>query len=397
VFENIIGHTRVIDQLKQEILKKQVPGALLFYGDAYTAKLSTALELARVLTCKQKGDWSCGCSSCQEHRVLDHPYVLMLGTRYFNEEIAASGEALLRSRSEGSRFLYIRAVRKLTRRFDPILWEGNEQKIKKVQSHINTLVEEVEEIYPDQNLPPDEALRDSVEKINSLAAELSRIIPRDNIPIDQVRSVNSWVHTTSSGSPKIVLFENAERMGASSRNALLKTLEEPPEGVYFILLSTRRVRIMPTILSRVRQYHFPRRNSDTEKEVLRKIFRMSEPQYANLRSFFLAWRGVPLEKLNAQARHFFSYVWGETEWEPEKLEGFLKDKNLDIYFIPFLEELSRIILSHVHGEGEYPGLTCSLMEKWNEDIRKCVKQFEHFNQAPDLLLEGLLYSMKDSV
>ncbi len=397
VFENIIGHERIVEQLGAEITEQQLPGALLFYGDAYTGKLSTALELARVMSCREKGEWSCQCSACRSHRVLDHPYTLMLGTRYFIEEISASADALLRSRSEGARYLYIRALKKLARRFDPIIWEGNDQRIKKVQSQITSLEEELEALYPGNPLPEADKLKSSVDTVALLAAELARVIPRDNIPIDHVRAVNSWVHTTSAASPKIVIFENADRMGAGSRNALLKTLEEPPESACFILLSTRKGRIMPTILSRVRQYHFPDRGEQSSSDVLRKIFRIDGPQYQDLRSFFLAYRGVPLEKLHAQARHFFSYVWGESEWEPEKLEEFLTDGNLSLYFVPFLEELSRELQSYMHGKDGSERLPFAVLEKWSADMRQALVQFEHFNQSPDLLLEGLLYSMKESM
>lgn len=397
MFENIIGHTRLISQLIAEAKAGQVPGAVLFYGEAYSGKLSTALELARVLTCREEGEWSCQCSSCRSHRVLENPYVLMLGSRYFIEEISASGDALLRSRSTGAGYLFIRAVRKLTRRFDPLLWESNEQRIKKVQSQIGKLEEEIEALYPEAPLPPEEELKSAVEKITALSAELVRVIPRDNIPIDQVRAVNTWAHTTTAASPKIVIFENADRMGAASRNALLKTLEEPPEGTYFILVSTRRGRIMPTILSRVRQYHFPERDSSLSGEVLQKIFRITDPQYGDLRSFFLAWRGVPLEKLHAEANHFFSYVWGESEWEPEKLEDFFNDKDLALYFIPFLEELSRVLQTYLTTEDEGHRIPFPLLDRWNIGLRKAMVQFEQYNQAPGLLLEGLMYSMRESL
>lgn len=397
MFENIIGQERIVEQLGAELAARQLPGALLFYGDAYTGKLSTALELARVMSCREKGEWGCNCSSCRSHRVLDHPYTLMLGTRYFIEEISASSDALMRSRSDGARYLYIRAVKKLARRFDPIIWEGNDQRIKKVQSQIASLEEELEALYPENTLPEADKLKNSIDNIAVLAAELVRVVPRDNIPIDHVRAVNSWVHTTSAASPKIVIFENADRMGAGSRNALLKTLEEPPGGTCFILLSTRRGRIMPTILSRVRQYHFPDRGDRASSDVLQKIFRINGSQYPDLRSFFLAYRGVPLEKLHAQARHFFDYVWGEAEWEPEKLEDFLTDTNLPLYFVPFLEELSRELQSCMHGKGGAGELPFAVLEKWNADMRQALVQFEHFNQSPDLLLEGLLYSMKETI
>jgi DNA polymerase-3 subunit gamma/tau len=427
VFENILGQKRLISQIRSEVEGKNFPGAVLFYGEPYSGKLSTALELARVLTCSGSGEWSCDCNSCRKHRVLDHPYLLMLGSRYFVEEIAASGDALVRNRNAGSRYLFIRAVRKLTRRLDPLLWEGQEQKLGRIQSTLTKLEEELESIYPEAELPEDSDLRQSVEKITALTMDIEKIVPRDNIPIDQVRAVNSWVHTTGSTSAKVLIFENCDKMGASSRNALLKTLEEPPPATYFILISSRKGRIMPTILSRVRQYHFPERDHKATAEVLEKIYRTDPGEYEDLNSFFLTWKGVPLKKLHTQGEYFFNYVWGDAEWEPEKLEDFLQDKNLSTYFVPFLQTLSSILHGYLkngfektlskgdfidQGRGggnsadEYGEdgrgvrrrrLSFSLLERWNGEIREALLQFEQYNQAPDLLLESLLYSMKESL
>ena len=49
---------------------------------------------------------------------------------------------------------------------------------------------------------------------------------------------------------KVYIIERAEQLRANSANALLKTLEEPPAGVTFILLGTAQDTILPTIVSR---------------------------------------------------------------------------------------------------------------------------------------------------
>lgn len=49
---------------------------------------------------------------------------------------------------------------------------------------------------------------------------------------------------------KIFVIEDAEKMQAVSANALLKTLEEPPNGNYLILISDKEHEMLPTILSR---------------------------------------------------------------------------------------------------------------------------------------------------
>jgi len=120
VFENIISQDHVISLLSQDIREDKLPSSLLFCGNDYTGKLSTALELGRVLSCEEgSAQWDCPCKACEMHRLLIHPDTLMMGSRYFAEEIAASASTLMRTRQRSAQYLFVRAVRKLTRRFDP--------------------------------------------------------------------------------------------------------------------------------------------------------------------------------------------------------------------------------------------------------------------------------------
>lgn len=52
------------------------------------------------------------------------------------------------------------------------------------------------------------------------------------------------------GMNKVYILEDSQNMNDSSENALLKILEEPPAGVYFILTCNSRTAMLPTILSR---------------------------------------------------------------------------------------------------------------------------------------------------
>lgn len=55
---------------------------------------------------------------------------------------------------------------------------------------------------------------------------------------------------------RIVIIEPAERMNKASSNAMLKTLEEPPEGTQIILISHKPSLLLPTIVSRCRVIRF---------------------------------------------------------------------------------------------------------------------------------------------
>ncbi len=396
MFENIISQDATIAQLSREWREGTLPRALLFYGEPYSGKLSTALELARVVTCRGKGEWGCSCRSCRQHRVLDHPYLVLTGSRFLGEEIAAAGDSLLRTRREGSRFLFIRAVRKLTRRLDPLLWEGEEQKLKKAQKSLEELEEALEGLYPGVDIPSQEELSPLVERITQLSEKVFEVIPKDNIPIDQIRSLGMWTHTTSAESAKVVILENADRMSDGSKNALLKMLEEPPEETYFILLSAKKGAIIPTILSRLRQYRFVPRGEESSREVMRKIFRIDEElPYRDLRAFFLAWRGVPVDRLRHEAHGFVERLLRGEEWDRKDKADFLKEVGSGSLFAPFLEELTLELQRRLSGSGE--GIPHAALCRWNELIRDRYRGWEAYNQSAEVLLETLYYDMEESL
>ena len=58
------------------------------------------------------------------------------------------------------------------------------------------------------------------------------------------------------GKAKVCIIEEAHRMNAASSNAFLKTLEEPKENRYFVLLTTKPGALLPTLISRSLQFYF---------------------------------------------------------------------------------------------------------------------------------------------
>lgn len=81
--------------------------------------------------------------------------------------------------------------------------------------------------------------------------------------IDQIRELLEDVSLAPiRGKRKVYIVDRAEKLRESSANALLKTLEEPPAGVTFILLGTSTDTILPTIVSRCQCVPFRMLSSD---------------------------------------------------------------------------------------------------------------------------------------
>jgi DNA polymerase III delta prime subunit len=405
MFENIIGHTTLIQTLQAELEANAFPSAVLFYGSRFSGKLSTALEAARVLTCSQGGKWSCSCGACRKQRLLIHPNILLLGWRYFDLEIAAAADVLRRTQRLSAQYLFVRSVRKLTRRFDPILWEGEETKIRKVESALVEIEEHLdtfEPVFSGDPVMSYDRLSERLDRVVALSQTLFKALSSDNVPISQLRRASSWLHMTALAgetSPegrKIVVIENADRMHDSSSNYLLKLLEEPPPASCLILTTTRRSAVIPTVRSRLRPYLFSERDPSGQAEVLRRVFHEQNGDYRDLREYFLYWQDVNPAQLGKLARRFVESVLENRE-DPLSGEDVLaevrknlKPKTARGFVASFLEELLRQMLVLLREQTLNP----FLMGRWNEVIRRHQQAFAAFNQQPGLTLESLYYTLR---
>jgi DNA polymerase-3 subunit delta' len=413
MFENIIGQTTVVQTLAQELQARAFPSAVLFYGSPFTGKLSAALETARVLTCRQEGKWSCTCAACRKQRLLIHPNTLLLGWRYFDLEIAAAADVLRRTRRLSAQYLFVRSVRKLTRRFDPILWEGEESKIRKVEAvlaeteeHLDTF----EPAFPGDPVMNYDRLAERLERVVGLSQTLSKALSSDNVPINQLRRASSWLHMTALASApetdsgtgaetrsgtKIVILESADRMYDSSSNYMLKLLEEPPPDSFLILITTRRSAVIPTVRSRLRPYLFVERKPAEQAEVLQRVFHESSEDYRDLREYFLYWKDVNPAQLEKLARRFVEAALEDSEEVLaedvlSELEENLTPKAARSFVSSFLEEILRQLLVLLREQALNP----FVVKRWNRTIRRHQQAFLTFNQQPGLTLESLFYCLR---
>lgn len=84
------------------------------------------------------------------------------------------------------------------------------------------------------------------------------------ILIEQVRALQAALSVTGHHGPRrVVIVDPAEAMNPFTANALLKLLEEPPEGCVFLLVSSAPRRLLPTIRSRCQQWSFARPDAAT--------------------------------------------------------------------------------------------------------------------------------------
>lgn len=79
-----------------------------------------------------------------------------------------------------------------------------------------------------------------------------------SIRIKQIRAMQRRLMTRPTlGRRRAIIIDPADDMEKAAANALLKSLEEPPAGTFFLLVAHRPARLLPTIRSRCRALRFP--------------------------------------------------------------------------------------------------------------------------------------------
>ena len=93
-----------------------------------------------------------------------------------------------------------------------------------------------------------------------------------NNSVDDIRNLTEQVRIPpQTGKYKVYIIDEVHMLSASAFNAFLKTLEEPPAHAIFILATTEKHKIIPTILSRCQIFDFKRIGVIDTKEYLIKI------------------------------------------------------------------------------------------------------------------------------
>ena len=93
-----------------------------------------------------------------------------------------------------------------------------------------------------------------------------------NNGVDNIREIREEVaYSPSEGKYKVYIIDEVHMLSIGAFNALLKTLEEPPSYVIFILATTEAHKIPITILSRCQRYDFRRISTGTIAERLREL------------------------------------------------------------------------------------------------------------------------------
>ncbi|HEV2743627.1 MAG TPA: DNA polymerase III subunit gamma/tau [Rubrobacter sp.] len=100
--------------------------------------------------------------------------------------------------------------------------------------------------------------------VNNSSLDVVEMDAASNRGIDEIRDLRDRVNLAPVGGlTKVYIIDEVHMLTPEAFNALLKMLEEPPEHVVFVLATTEKHRVLPTIISRCQSFDFRRPSIET--------------------------------------------------------------------------------------------------------------------------------------
>ncbi len=123
----------------------------------------------------------------------------------------------------------------------------------------------------------------------STSNDVIEIDGASNNSVDDIRELQSeLMYAPSASKYKVYIIDEVHMLSKSAFNALLKTLEEPPENVIFIFATTEPHKVLPTIISRCQRYDFKRIPVDSIVKRIQDIVRQEGVQIDNDSIYLIA-------------------------------------------------------------------------------------------------------------
>ncbi len=182
-----------------------------------------------------------------------------------------------------------------------------------------------------------------------------------NNGVEDVRDIIERVkYSPIKGKYKVYIIDEVHMMSPNAFNALLKTLEEPPANVIFILATTEPHKVLPTILSRCQRYDFSKVDDASIKDRMETILRQEnityDPKALNL-IISLADGGMR----DALSLLDQAIAYCGTNIEEKDIE--------DIFGLISIEEIISLIVKISNGDVDYVINKTSQLIEHGSDIR----------------------------
>ena len=110
--------------------------------------------------------------------------------------------------------------------------------------------------------------------------DIIEIDAASNNGVDQIRELKNRINVVPDKLKyKVYIIDEVHMLTVAAFNALLKTLEEPPEHVIFILATTDPQKVIPTVMSRCQRFNFSKLSKFEIVQKLKEILEKENEAY----------------------------------------------------------------------------------------------------------------------
>ncbi|MFC1554347.1 DNA polymerase III subunit delta' [candidate division KSB1 bacterium] len=221
MFSSLIGQKKTKEYFRKVVSSGKMPHSYIFYGPVGVGKTAAAIDLAKYLLCRSEdSNKPCEeCVSCAKFRNLEHPDLLF----YFPMPVIPD-------------------------------------KKKEISVILKMRTEFAQNPYT-----------------------LTNRSGKDSIHIDKIRDIKKRLIMQSyQGKGRVVIITGSDLMTVQASNSLLKVLEEPPQDITMILVTSILGDLLPTIRSRCQLLHFSNLSADDISRALVERENLSEEEAQQL-------------------------------------------------------------------------------------------------------------------
>jgi DNA polymerase-3 subunit delta' len=192
-----------------------------------------------------------------------------------------------------------------------------------------------------------------------------------DIKVQQIREIAENLHYRPlEGRVRVIVIDGAERMREEAANAFLKSLEEPPEYLYFILVCTDLDALLPTIRSRCQKIPFQSLGVEDKARILTERFHKDEE--TALRLARISFRRLETENeawdlFQNDVTHILKYlemIFGQGH-ALDYLSDIVREKTV---FPRFHDHLIAVLREFTHRAFGLP--SSPLFHSWQEPMEK---------------------------
>lgn len=190
-----------------------------------------------------------------------------------------------------------------------------------------------------------------------------------SIPVDEVRRLRSFLsHRAAGDGWRVVIVDQADDLNVNAANALLKSLEEPPERTVFLLISSAPGQLVPTIRSRCRDLVLPALSDKDLRAAAEQALAVAElkapdqSEWSALIALAGGSTGRLLGLLGGGGIELQGHVdrlietlprvdWNAVHRLGDELQPTAANERFELFYELLLETLARLIRVAVTGEG----------------------------------------------